>query len=1192
MRPTTVAKTQPLLTEELAQQRHRALNTLLGIGVLTMPVLLIQEGMRFLRAPSPTSNFPVYLAAYIVIVCLWSVRRIPDTWRVGILLVFAYAFALFSLYAGWLVSGGRVFLLALMTLSAAFLRPRAGYLVALLNLLTYGLFAVAFHQGWLTLRALPNPTAISPIVMEGVGFVVAIGAMVMALWFFDQALRAAGHAKEEALEARALLSARAAELEQKTQALMRAQVISEQSHAEAEAARDSLEAQIWQITGLTQLSDALRGEQDLSTLATHVIRCLCEYVDAPIGALFVRTGEILHLLAGHAYMYRKRSIHHCRVGEGMVGQAALEKRMLIFGEVPADYVAVMTGVVETPPRQLLVAPFLYEGEVVGVVELGKLTNFTRAQLDFIERALETIAIAFNTTQARARIDGLLTETRQQARMLQTREEALRTSNAELSAQTAALRESESRLRAQQIELETANRELHETMSVLRTQQTQLDAQNRTLKEAQRELEQRAEELALASKYKSEFLANMSHELRTPLNSLLILARLMVDNGEGNLTEEQVESARIIYQSGSDLLKLINDILDLSKVEAGRMSFHFEPLALADLAAAMRVQFMPIAEQKALTFELTVAEDAPTVITTDRQRLEQVLKNLLSNAFKFTEKGRVALRIERPLPGDTPPMPHPPVVALHVVDTGIGMTPEQQQLIFEAFRQADGSTNRKYGGAGLGLAISREFVTRMGGHIGLQSDHGVGSTFVVFLPAGDQLRDISGTAEETPGAGGVPTRAQQPASVAKGSETPSKDSTPNPAAGPAFADDRESLEVGDKVLLVIEDDARFAKIVYDYAHSQHFKCLVAVDGESGLSLASRYRPSAIVLDLSLPRISGWNVLDLLKNDADTRHIPVHIISASDQNLDAYRMGAIGFLTKPVTSEGMTQAFQKITQFIAKDIRALLVVEDDPELRYSIKQLLGAADIQIHEAATGQEALDLLRSRPFDCMILDLSLPDMTGFELLERINVEATTPEAPGIHKCPVIVYTGRALTEEESHRLMRYADSIIIKGARSPERLLDETALFLHQVVARMPADKQRTIKQLHSREGLLEGKSILLVDDDMRSAFALSKALREKAIKVNIAPSGAKALETLAATPADFDIILMDIMMPEMDGYETIRQIRADSRLRNLPILALTAKAMKGDAEKCIAAGANDYLAKPVDMDRLFSMLRVWLYR
>ena len=945
----------------------------------------------------------------------------------------------------------------------------------------------------------------------------------------------------------------------------------ESARADADEAQAALRAQLDETNAIASISESMRGEQDLVSLSQEVLRQLCESLGAAMGAIFVREGDMLRLTGSYAYMRRKNISNKFYFGEGLVGQAALEKQIILIANAPQDYVSLAGGMMEIAPHVIMAVPFMRNGDVIGVIELASLNEFTVGQLALLNKALENIAIAFSTAQARAQINTLLEQTQLQAQELRVREEELKSINEELQAQAENLRASQERLRRQQTELESANAELEERASTLQQQRTILDLQNKELTDAQNALQRKAEELTIANKYKSEFLANMSHELRTPLNSLLILSRMLANNDEGNLTRDQIESAQIIFNSGNDLLNLINEILDLSKVEAGRMTFHFAAMELENFINNMRSVFDHVAQEKNLNFEISIAAGLPASIETDQQRVEQIVKNLLSNAFKFTSEGSVKINIE---PADQ-------MLAIRVSDSGIGMTPEQQKLVFEAFQQADGSTSRKYGGTGLGLTISREMSAKLGGWVDLQSEPGLGSTFSLLLPllrqegasdSAPRVDPVSNTLIQA-GAESEPPRSQLPKLkfVSKSKQF--------------MDDDRNRIEKGDKVLLIIEDDQSFAKVVLDYGHKKDFKCVVAGDGESGLSLAKKYLPDAILLDLKLPGMSGWEVLNALKQDSALRHIPVHILSASEETLDAYKRGALGFLAKPVSQEGLDGVFQKIGEFLARNIRTLLIVEDDSGLRYSVRQLLGGSDVKISEAESGNTAMDLLRSQHYDCMILDLSLPDMTGFELLNRIHQDDS------INKCPVIVYTGKALSEEENAELLKYANSVIIKGVKSPERLMDETALFLHRVVADMPEEKQDTIRRLHDHDAVFNDKHILVVDDDMRNAFALSRLLNDKGLKISLARSGAKAIEMLEGA-TDIDLVLMDIMMPEMDGYETMQRIRAQQRFKNLPILALTAKAMKGDLEKCIAAGANDYLSKPVDVERLFSMLRVWLYR
>lgn len=943
------------------------------------------------------------------------------------------------------------------------------------------------------------------------------------------------------------------------------------------------EDQIWLTSGQADLNDAMRGQQDETTLAKNIIRQLCQYLELPVGAVYIQQDdETLHLVASYAYRERKHLANRFQLGEGVVGQAALEKEPILLNQIPADYLKVFSGLGEAAPRAILVSPFLYEKQLMGVVELATLTEFTPNQRQFLDRVMENIAIAFHTAQSHHRMQELLEATQQQTEELRVQEEELRATNEELTTQAQSLRESETRLKENQVELEATNMQLaeqaaalEESSAALREKQAAVDQQNQELKTAQVALERKAAELALTSKYKSEFLANMSHELRTPLNSLLILSRMLADDNDQNLNQEQVEAAEIIFNAGNDLLTLINEILDLSKVEAGKLELQPEAVPLSELALTIKQQFIPIADKKKLDFQVNLTDDLPETICTDYQRVGQILKNLLSNAFKFTTAGQVCLTIARPELGQdlTRSGLHPPQsIAFQVADTGIGISADQQTIIFEAFQQADGSTSRKYGGTGLGLSICRELAAKLGGQINLHSTVGVGSIFTLYLPERLEAQPVT---EELLEESIVPRMETLPAPVAV---------KPQPKIAPALSDDRDIIETTDRVLLAIEDDPHFAKILYKAAHQKEFKCLLAEDGETGLNLALTYQPTAIILDLKLPHMTGWEVLNRLKDNAETRHIPVHIMSVDDETLEAYRKGAIGYLTKPVSQTDLETAFQKIEKFTSNRIKSLLLVEDDAGLRQGIAKLLGGADVEIIEASSGQAAVTALQNQPYDCLILDLQLPDMSGFELLNRINDDSA------IAKCPIIVYTGKALTKEENKQLTRYADSVIIKGVKSPERLLDETALFLHRVVADMPTDKQQTIKQLYDADTLLTGKTILVVDDDMRNSFALSKLLSDKGVQVEIAENGEEALKALTEHP-EIDLVLMDIMMPVMDGYEAMKRIRGQRQFRDLPILALTAKAMKGDREKCIDAGANDYLSKPLDVERLFSMLRVWLY-
>ncbi|MFZ6027777.1 MAG: response regulator [Chloroflexota bacterium] len=973
----------------------------------------------------------------------------------------------------------------------------------------------------------------------------------------------------------------AIELHKAKEAADSAKEQAEKARQEAETANRTLEAQMWQINGQSLLNERMRGEQDVATLGTNVIQQLCEYLHIESGTLYVKESNRLKL-AG-SYAPPDEVVTEFKIGQGLLGQAVLANKKIVRNHIPGNQQLVRSGLIRAALQHIVIAPMHYDRETVGVIELGAFSEFSEAQMNFLDKALESIAIAFMTAQARARVNELFAQTRRQAEELQAQEEELRATNEELEAQTESLRASEERLKQNQAALEAANADLEEKTHILQEQQAELDRQNQVLRDAQAELQRKAEELALASKYKSEFLANMSHELRTPLNSMLILAGMLAKNEDGNLNADQVESMQVIHSGGTDLLNLINEILDLAKVEAGKMEFHFAPMVWDELLDRMHAQFDPLAQRKGLDFVTAIAGDVPGSLVTDGQRLAQIVKNLLSNAFKFTEQGQVSLHIHRPAAGmdlSASGLTPETAVAVSVRDTGIGMTSEQQQVVFEAFQQADGSTSRQYGGTGLGLAITREMTQHLGGQVLLESEPGQGSTFTIYLPLGRASSEPSGQAVTA----GARRTEHQEAPPPFPTVTPAR-SQPPAAAGqpPLLPDDRDGLQPGDKILLIVEDDPTFAKVVLDYAHKKGFKAVVAANGESALTLCRTHCPAAIVLDLKLPGISGWDVLDVLKDDPDLRHIPVHIMSAEDEDLSAYQRGAMGFLTKPISQQDIEGAFARIEGFINGKIRSLLLVEDDDAMRHSVRKLLEGADIAIREAASGQAALEALKTGHFDCMILDLTLPDVSGFELLGRMDKDETIP------KCPVIVYTGRELTKEENRELLKYADSVIVKGAKSPERLLDETALFLHRVVADMSPEKQKTIRRLHDRDAILQDKQILIVDDDARNAFALSKLLADKGVKMHIAPNATKALEMLEKL-MEIDLILTDIMMPGMDGYELIRALRQKDRFRQLPIIALTAKAMKGDREKCLDAGADDYLSKPINAERLFSLLRVWL--
>lgn len=712
--------------------------------------------------------------------------------------------------------------------------------------------------------------------------------------------------------------------------------------------------------------------------------------------------------------------------------------------------------------------------------------------------------------------------------------------------------------------------MEEKTHALEVQRKEVIEKNRALERTQEDLQQQARNLTSASKYKSEFLSNMSHELRTPLNSLLILAQDLAANKKNNLDEEQVESAIIIENSGKELLNLINEILDLSKIEAGRMDLSIERISLAEISDSILANFKPLTDEKGLELYTSIGKDLPETIRTDRQKLEQIIRNLLSNAVKFTDKGTVSVEFHRPTPDvnlSWSGLESQNAFAISVTDTGIGIPDEKQSEIFEAFHQVDGTTSRGYGGTGLGLSISRELAKLLGGEIEVESEPEKGSTFTLYLPL-----KVDEPSKLEP-AGGEKAKELPPAVLRA------------PISGiPSIPDDRETLEKGDRVILVIEDDSKFAKVLYNKCHSRGFKCLAAPTGEAGLELAARHLPEGIILDIRLPGMDGWAVLSALKDDMKTRHIPVHVISVEEGTPESLRRGAIGHATKPLNREELEQTFKKIEETAGEETKHILLVEDQEEVRRSIKRLIGNRDVKVDEAATGQEAMEAVSTKRYGCLVLDLRLPDMDGGDLLKKMRTE-------GLELPPVIVHTARELTEQEEMELREHAQSIVIKDVRSQERLLDEVSLFLHRMVEDMPKKKKQMIRDLHETDVLLKDKKVLVVDDDMRATFALSRLLSGRGMKPLKAENGERALRLLDEEP-DVDIVFMDIMMPVMDGYETMKRIRAQARFHRLPVIALTAKAMPDDRKKCIDAGANDYLSKPVDQEQLISMMRVWLYR
>ena len=937
-----------------------------------------------------------------------------------------------------------------------------------------------------------------------------------------------------------------------------------------------LSEQAWVRDGQAQLAETLIGQQTLTTVGRSVLAFAGRYLDPVVAAMYVRDDAgLLQRVSTHGFVGSDSDEQVKAAREGLVGQALRDGRLNHVTNLKGGYFKVGSGLGEGAPAELLVAPISNDGVVNGVIELGFMRPVVERDIELMKLIAGSIGASVDSALFRKRLQDSVEETQQLNEELQVQQEELRTANEELGEQSRVLTESQQHLEHQQAELEATNTQLAEQASVL-------DRKNEALNEAQVTLQERADELQRASRYKSEFLANMSHELRTPLNSSLILAKLLSENREGNLSAEQLKFAQTIYGAGNDLLNLINDILDLSKVEAGRLELQPQFVSVHRLVDALQRVFEPIASEKKLSFEVIVEPDAPTSIVTDNLRVEQILKNLLSNAIKFTESGAVTIRVQA-RPDDR--------IAFAVKDSGIGIPEGQQDIIFEAFRQADGTINRRYGGTGLGLSISRELARLLGGTIAVESAAGQGSTFTLTLPA--KWTDVpeADPSEGLPAAATASLNADSGRRATSLAPVPASASvTPAPAALPAapspgsFADDRNDAtpEKG-RVLLVVEDDETFAGVLYNLAHEMRYRCLVASSASEALELATSYLPNAILLDVRLPDGSGLSVLQFLKDDPRTRHIPVHIVAGEDFSEIALHMGAIGFAVKPTTRDELQQIFQRLEEKGAKKVKRVLVVEDDARQRDSVVHLIKEDDIDIAAVATGAEALELLKDTVYDCMIIDLKLPDMDGSELLERMTMEDICSFPP------VIVYTGRNLTREEEANLNKYSRSIIIKGARSPERLLDEVTLFLHTVESKLSAERQTMLRTARNREKVFEGRKVLLVDDDVRNIFALASALEQKGLQVEIGRNGFEALSKLAEVP-DIDLVLMDVMMPGMDGLEATRRIRANPKLAQLPVIAVTAKAMKDDQEQCRRAGANDYLAKPIDLDRLFSLMRVWM--
>ena len=921
---------------------------------------------------------------------------------------------------------------------------------------------------------------------------------------------------------------------------------------------------LWIQQGLTRINDSVKGEQTIPSLSSSSLNTLIEYLGGQIGLLYVSYNDTLHYTAGYAIPSGYTAQNQIELGETMVGQSAKLKEILFLENIPEYHVKITSASGDSNPRYLAIIPLVHNDIIEGVIEIGSIKPFPSAAKALVEDGSANIAIAIHAAKSRAKLQELLEETQAQSEELQAQHSELENLNTELEAQAQKLQASEEELKVQQEELLEANQELEERSK-------SLEEKNQLIVERNLDIQKKAEELELSTKYKSEFLANMSHELRTPLNSILLLSRLMSENTENNLTEDQIEYAKVIQNSGNGLLSLIDEILDLSKIEAGKMDLELSDTYIKDVIGDMKSLFAPIAKQKNLEFSAESAPDTPEKIVTDKMRLEQILKNLLSNALKFTARGSVTITVK---PGENSAF-----TVFSVKDTGIGIPADKQMHVFEAFQQADGSTRRKYGGTGLGLSISRELAKLLGGEISLVSEPGIGSEFVVTVPVNPntvQLKDeqvvIPRNVVETPSLTPKPEPEERPKKFVV-------TDIPQP-----IPDDRNEIINGEKPVLIIEDDTNFAKALLEFTRKSGYKGLVAERGDLGIELALKYKPIAILLDIQLPVKDGWEVMEELKSNIDTRHIPVHIMSSMEVKKESLTKGAVDFINKPVAIEQMQLMFQKLEDALNRHPKKVLIIEENTKHAQALSSFLSTFNVSSEIKGSVKDGVTALKQNGLDCVILDMGIPDQNAYETLETVK------QNKGLENLPIIIFTGKNLSTAEESKLKQYADSIVMKTAHSYQRILDEVALFLHLVQEKNVSEKDRNRQNVMALNEILKDKTVLIADDDVRNIFSLTKALEQVKMKVLSATDGKEALRILEENPQT-DVVLMDMMMPEMDGYESTALIRQNPKFKKLPILAVTAKAMIGDREKCIKAGASDYISKPVDIDQLVSLLRVWLY-
>lgn len=918
---------------------------------------------------------------------------------------------------------------------------------------------------------------------------------------------------------------------------------------------ESIEDREWLQAGIATISEKMVGEKGIIQLTEDVLAAIVEHTGSVVGAFYlVEEDHLLHFKSGYAFA-ASRYNNKFAPGQGLIGQALKSGKLMLLQNISDSQAIITYASGQAKPTNVVAFPIQREGTTVGVIELASLDAYTNQEIELLNSIGQNIGIAIHGAQNRKKLQEFLEETQAQAEELQAQHGELENLNAELEAQTQKLQASEEELKVQQEELLQSNQELEERSSIL-------EEKNQLIQERNQEIQHKAEELEQSTRYKSEFLANMSHELRTPLNSILLLSRLMADSEE--LGSEYTEYAQVIQSSGQGLLNLIDEILDLSKIEAGKMDLEITDISVQEMVKGLEALFSPIAKHKNLQLQISVHKNVPEQIITDRMRLEQIIKNLISNALKFTSAGKITLNITA----------NNKAISFAVADTGIGIPQEKQAMVFEAFQQADGSTKRKFGGTGLGLSISRELAKLLGGTISLQSKENQGSEFTLKIPLNYTDKEDDFLAEQ---------QSEKKLEIEK-AEKPVKTFVVDRIPG-EVNDDRDHILPGDKVVLIIEDDTPFAKTLLDFTRKRNYKGIVAVRGDQGIDMAKRYSPLAILLDIQLPVKDGWQVMDELKSDPNTRPIPVHIMSSMQVKKESLLKGAVDFINKPFAFEQMKQVFEKLEYALSRSPKKVLIVEENKQHAKALSYFLSNANIVAKVAGNINESIDALTQNEIDCVILDMGVPDNNAYEALEIIK------EKEGLENLPIIVFTGKSLSQGEERRIKQYADTIVVKTAHSYQRILDEAGLFLHLVEEKGKTQtSSRANTDIAALANVLKDKTVLIADDDVRNIFSLSKALEQHKMNILPATDGKEALRVLAENP-EVDIILMDMMMPELDGYETTRAIRSINAYKNTPILAVTAKAMMGDREKCITAGASDYISKPVDVDQLVSLLRVWLY-